>query len=137
MSDSDLPEQDYPDENDELFNDAVAGEPVTGGVEDDLGAGRIEPLFAANDLEDEDIDLDDTLEWGRSDSAGTGYGLDEFDAGDLDTAGELDGLSDYDALTDDELAGTKGDGDRIEITEQEGPAPDEDEESDHDNGRML
>jgi hypothetical protein len=66
------------DDNRAVTNDAVAGEP-----------------------EDEEIDLDDTLEWGQLDTPLTG-GRESVDAGDRETAGDLDGpLSDYDALTRD------------------------------------
>ena len=100
-----------------VTNDAVAGEPVAGAVApDDAGEGVIEPMYADNDLEDQEIDLDDTLEWRQTDSALADQ-LDSVDAGDLETAGDLDGpLSDYDALTDDQLAGTDADPDRIDIT---------------------
>jgi hypothetical protein len=58
-----------------VTNDAVAGEPVQGSVApDDVGAGPIEPIYAENDLEDEEIDLDDTLEWRPSDSTDDGVG---------------------------------------------------------------
>ena len=57
------------DDNRTVTNDAVAGEPVQPGVApDDVVAGPIQPSYADNDLEDEEIDLDDTLEWGQIDS---------------------------------------------------------------------
>ncbi|GAB3030617.1 hypothetical protein GCM10027052_03580 [Parafrigoribacterium mesophilum] len=53
-----------------VTNDAVAGEPVRGTVApDDAGVGPIEPIYADNDLEDEEIDLDDTLEWRPPDTS--------------------------------------------------------------------
>jgi hypothetical protein len=62
---------------------------------------------AGNDLEGEQIDLDDTLEWRQSDAA-LARQLDGVDAGDLETSGDLDGpLPDYDALTDDQLSGAE------------------------------
>jgi hypothetical protein len=156
MSDTDLPAHDYLGDEDEdeqpmvpqdenrptaddpatsedigtaqtVTNDAVAGEPVRGGVaEDDVGAGLIEPLFAENDLADEDIDLDDTVEWSQTNAA-----LEDVDAGDLDTAMDLDGpLSDYDALTDDQLSGTEADPERTDITEHQGPDLNADDSTD-------
>jgi hypothetical protein len=61
------------DDNRTVTNDAVAGEPVQPGVApDDVGAEPIQPIYADNDLEDEEIDLDDTLEWGQIDSPPAG-----------------------------------------------------------------
>jgi hypothetical protein len=121
-----------------VTNDAVAGEPVAGSVApDDAGAGVIRPLYAENDLEDEEIDLDDTLEWRQTDSALADQ-LDSVDAGDLETAGDLDGpLSDYDALTDDQLAGTDDDPDRVDVTAHNGPDLNADDSRDDGTGSGI
>jgi hypothetical protein len=69
---------------------------------------------AGKDLEGQEIDLDDTLEWRQSDAA-LARQLNGVDEGDLETAGDLDGpLSDYDALTDDQLSGAEVDQDRTD-----------------------
>jgi hypothetical protein len=114
-----------------VTNDAVAGEPVRGAVApDDIGVGQIEPLYAQNDLEDEVIDLDDTLEWGQLDSA-PGAGTDVVDETEFETAADVDGpLSEYDALTDDQLSGADDDPNRVDITAHEGPDLNADDSAD-------